>query len=292
MITKTTEVAGGQSSSQAARREAMTRRTAFRVMIGSGVVGAALGTGISALSGFREPSATFAGEDEWQITLIESGRIRALLLIGIAEGSIDETITRMMGSFRQRIDLVIGTPHALAPLDPTFRSRWKVLRTVVLDSGGGRSRSSEIMPVTSPVSIDLGARLRISLTPVIYHLWRLGEESAASQRWIVSASSNGSTVRMAERLEDIAATSLGPAALVVAPRGDLRKVWSFSPASAIAVNGDQVPPDVVRGSADGAGGERWLVSVFPEDLSRVTFLDHAVGLPTTGRRVQFIDRAR
>lgn len=268
----------------------VSRRSALQLLVGSACVGAAWGTGLTALSNVGGPSATLCGHDDWQLILIECGRSRALVLMGIPSETIDETLTRMMGSFRQRIDLVIGAPTAIEQLPSEYRSRWNVQRTVVLGGADTGSLLAETASIASPVGIDIDSRLNVSLIPVIEDQWKVTDRLMGSvDRWIVSAHANGSTIRLAEQLEDLQDTIGGSTAVAVAPRGNLRSYWSFNPDSAVAINGDHVPEDVITSPESNVQDRFWLVSVFPDDITHLKFMDQGVAVPEWARSVQFID---
>lgn len=270
---------------------AISRRSALRMMAGSGIAGAAWGTGFTALSGIRRASATIAGANDWQVTLIESGRSRALFVVGIPDASLGDTLARMMGSFRQRIDLIVGSSTALERLPSSYRSRWNVQRTIVLGGTETRSLSARTASIAWPKVIELGQRLTISIVPVIRGQWMNGEQPLGAQaRWIVSAEGNGSTIRLAERLEDIAGMIDEPSTVVIAPSGDLRGMWAFDPSSAIAVNSDHIPQDVTTSPDHSVQGGHWLVSVFANDFAHLALTDRGVGLPHWARSIEFIDR--
>lgn len=266
-----------------------TRRSVLRFLAGTGFIGGAWGAGFTALNAFRPPSATICGKDEWQLTLVESGRSRALVLMGVPDDTIEETLTRMMGSFRQRIDLVIGTAATLHPLGAKYRSWWNVQLTIILEGDGTPSTSPATATIVSPTLLSLGPQIAISLTPVSSGRWKMSEHSMNQQSWIASVAANGSTIQLAERLDDFMRLPLGPSAVMTAPGGDLRAVWSIQPECAIAMNSDHVPTDLVTAPDNGAQDRRWLVPVFPDDFTQLAFLDHGIGLPDWARSVQYIE---
>jgi len=274
-----------------AKSATLSRRSALRLIVGSGIVGGSWGTGFTALNGIRPPSATVCGSGDWQLTLFESGRSRSLVLMGIPDPSIDDTLTRVMGSFRQRIDIVIGAPGALKPLAGRYWSRWNVQRTIMLGVDAARPLTARSASIAFPAEIHLSDKLTVSLIPANRGRWRMDEQPLDSlDRWIISAEANGSTVHLAEQLEDIASSGLGPSAVTIAPSGDLGAFWSSNPASAVAVNNDHVPRDVITSPPQGNRGGSWLVPVYPEDVAHFAFEETGVGLPQWARSVQFSDR--
>lgn len=273
-----------------ASNAALPRRSAIRFLAASGLVGAVWGTGLSALYGNRPASVTVAGENDWQLTLAESTRSRAAILMGAPDQELADTLTRMMGSFRQRIDLVIGPVEALAALPDGYRGRWNVQRTIALSGAEAASSVGATSTLSSPTRIALGSQLSLLLSPVIHGTSTdTGEADDTPVRWIVSAVAYGAIIRIGAQLEDIVALNAGPTAMTIAPGGDLRMVWEFDPTSGIAVNNNHVPDDVIRADDCDPTGPRWLVSVFPEDYSRLTFLERGVGLPTWARPVRFLE---
>ena len=268
----------------------VARRSVLRWIVGSGLLGAIWGTGFAALSATRQPSATVAGDDDWQVTLIESGRSRAVVLLGTLEDPVGDTLSRMMGSFRQRIDLVIGDANALTALPSDYRGQWRVQRTVVLGSSAPRSHTPETSSITSPTLIALGSRLSIQLSPMVKSGWSDARPPLDEPiRWVVTARANGAIIRLGARLEDIAAMSAGPAAVTVAPAGEIRAIWSVDALATIAVNNSQVPRDLISSVDAGAKRGRLLVSVFPDDFCRFTFVDGGIRLPYCARSVRFHD---
>lgn len=269
---------------------ALPRRSAIRFLAASGLVGAVWGTGLSALNANRPASVTVAGENDWQLTLAESARSRAAILMGAPDRELADTLARMMGSFRQRIDLVIGRADALAAFPNGYRGRWNVQRTIVLGGAGAGSSAGATSTITSPTRITLGSQLSILLSPVIQDTSTdTGEADDTPVRWIASAGAYGGVIRIGAQLEDIVALNAGPTAMTIAPGGDLRVLWAFDPTSGIAVNNNHVPEDVIRADDSDPSSTHWLVSIFPEDFSRLTFLERGVGLPTWARRVRFLE---
>ena len=257
----------------------VSRRATLGMLLGTGVVGAAWGTWFTALNGVRSPSATVVGADEWQLTLIEAGRCRVVIMLGTPDQSIGETLALVMGSFRQRIDMVIGAPASLNRLPPGYRDRWNVQSTIVLGGAAAQSLAGRRGSITSSTLVRLGSRLQLSLTPVIRNRWNAsGASAAVPDRWIVSVESNGSTICLAEQLEDIAGASTTPFAVTVAPQGDLLVAWSRNPMSAIAINNDHVPPEAITSGQDVPGGRRWLVAVFRDDPVHLAFVENGVKL--------------
>lgn len=265
---------------------AVPRRSALRFLAASGLAGATWGTGFAMLNADRAASVTVAGDKDWQLTVAESRSSRAVVLMGQPDGQIEDTLARMMGAFRQRIDLVIGGADALAFLPQGYGSRWNVQRTIVLGDAVAGSTVIDTGTTNLPARIALGARLSILLSPVLHGAWSdNGEGEHVPDRWIVSIMARGAIVRVGSRLEDIVALNAGPTAMSVAPSGDLRLLWTFDPTSGIAVNNAHVPDDVVTSHES---PRRWLVGVFPEDFSRFTFLDRSVALPAWARPVEFL----
>lgn len=268
----------------------VSRRATLGMLLGTGVIGAAWGTGFTALNGVRSPSATVVGADEWQLTLIEAGRCRVVIMMGTPDQSIGETLALVMGSFRQRIDMVIGAPAPLNRLPPGYRARWNVQNTIVLGGAATQIFTGKRGSITSPTLVRLGSRLKLSFTPVIGNRWRASDASAGvPDRWIVSVESNSATICLAERLEDIAAASATPFAVAVAPQGDLRGAWSRNPLSAIAINNGHVPPAAITSGQEAPGGRRWLVAVFRDDPVHLAFVGNGVELPDWARSVRFTD---
>lgn len=264
----------------------VARRSVLRLLVGSGFVGATWGTGFAALNGNRPPSATIAGDNDWQLTVIESGRSRAAILMGEPDRPVGDTLSRMMGSFRQRIDLVIGTAEALEALPADYRGRWHVQRTVILGGSTARSLAARTGSIARPLLIALGSRLSLLAYPVVEGQWtRASASDSMPDRWLITVRANGATVRLGARLEDIAAMSLDPTAVTVAPRGELQTVWAMDSTTAIAVNNTHVPKDVFSSLDSGDGRPRWLVAVFPNDFTRLAFVEGGIGLPDWARPV-------
>ena len=268
----------------------VARRSVLRWIAGSGFLGAIWGTGFTALGAYRQATATIAGDNEWQVLLFESGRSRAVVLLGTLDEPVGNTLSRMMGSFRQRIDLVIGDADALTALPADYRSRWQVLRTIVLGSDTPGSRTARTISITAPTSIALGTRMSLLVSPMVERGWSDTRTPPDEPiRWVVTAQANGAIVRFGARLEDIGITSPGPAAVTVAPAGDPRAIWSFDAMTSIAVNNSQVPRDLLSDGDAEANRAPRLVSVFPDDLCRLTFIAGGVRLPYWARSVRFRD---
>ncbi len=269
---------------------ALPRRSAIRFLAASSLVGAVWGTGLSAMYANGPASLTVAGDNDWQLTLAESARSRAAILMGAPDRELADTLTRMMGSFRQRIDLVIGHVDALAAFPDGYRSRWNVQRTIVLGGAGAGSSAAATSTITTPTRIALGSQLSILLSPVIQSTSTdTGEADDTPVRWIVSAVAYGGVIRIGAQLEDIVALNAGPTAMTIAPGGDLGVFWAFDPTSGIAVNNNHVPDDVIRADESDPAGSHWLVGIFPEDYSRLTFRERGVGLPTWARPVRLLE---
>ncbi len=268
---------------------AVARRPMLRWLVGSGLVGAVWGTGFAALSGNRQPTATIAGDDDWQLTLIESGRSRAVVLLGTMQDPVGDTLSRLMGSFRQRIDLVIGSADALAALPANYRGRWQVQRTLVL-GGDTKSLALETGAVASPTSIALGPRLSLQMSPMVPRGWSNAAGPLDKEtRWVITLRANSASIRLGAQLEDIATLGAGPAAVTIAPAGDVRAIWTIDPSTAIAVNNAHVPMDVISTADVPARNARLLVPVFADDFCRFSFVDDGIRLPYWARTVRFRD---
>lgn len=250
-----------------------------RQLLGSALSGASLGSlwscGLVFATHRREPTIEVIGADEAQIALISVGKVRALVLMGQPPRRVLNRLNALTGTFRPRIDLLIGSRSGIDLLGAAFQHQRHVARAFALDDDSAPGGNT---PLTSPPVMN--ARLSSEVTMSIRPLTMRGWDTTTSERrsWLVTVQRGNHVAVLGPNIDDVA--MFGPAnpALAIGATGNIAFAARKLPSTAIAFNADGVSEDRLGPPAETA--QRYLVRIHPGESAVFTFTRTGIRLPT------------
>jgi hypothetical protein len=239
------------------------RRTLILSAVAGVIAGGAWGAAIQALAKPSTPTLSIIGKGETQVILLDTTRLRVLILCGTPDEELRAQIPALLTMLRQRIDILVGTSAALDALGHEFWQRWRVSHSFVLADGvtAGQDTSTQTW-ITQAVGAELGDGVSIDFSLTTRDEWEATMEPRSL--WAVTVRAGSSLVTLAPDMDS--------ALVLSAPRSTL--VATLLPAS-IAVNSED---DLTWPTEDPSGAV--LVRIYPEDISRFELRDDGIALPT------------
>jgi hypothetical protein len=259
-------------------RTSISRREVASTIAGGALLGAIWGAAFPALATERRPTLAVIGKQTSQLTLLDSGLARALIISGEPDDDLFERLPAVMTVFRQRMDLIIGGSPILVARAKELADRWRARHAIVLSG----SRSAPSLPMSSTVVSDvrqlsLGNEMSLQIRIGHRHEWRAATSSRSIPLWGISIHSQAARIAIAPDLASFLAVPPEPSSLLVAPDKPGQEMFTRGPAKAVAVNYDSStldpPPEGV-----------FVTRIYPRDIARFVFGEEGLELPpwTTG----------
>jgi len=231
----------------------------------AGGLGAATGTlwagGFGLLLRRRAPTLEVIGRGDDLAALLDTGSFRVLIVAG--EGRSDR-IRALLGVFRRRVDLLVGSERGITAIGSRAISRLHVSRTLVLDLPVG-ARSWPATNATGPAALraDLPDRMLLEIATYPRGAWQ--QEVPVSQTWAVTISRGGHRCVIAPSVDVVAVHGVAGLAAAVGADGDLDKLWDMLRMPVVAINADRYP------SPPPSAGPAQTFRIFPNDPLTITF---------------------
>lgn len=251
----------------------MNRREA----VVAGAAGAATGTlwagGFGLLLHRGAPTLEVIGRGDDLAALLDTGSFRVLIVAG--EGRSDR-IRSLLGLFRRRIDLLLGSEQGISAIGTRAISRLHVARTFVLDAPvGARTYSSVTATATKAATTSTAstgpAALRaalpggMTLEIATYPAGAWQQDDPVNQTWVVILTRGAHRCAIAPSLDVISTHSGNGLALGIGSDGNADRIWDMSRVPVVAVNSDRVPSSAASETATR------MLRIFPNDPLTFTF---------------------
>ncbi|MGN6033667.1 MAG: hypothetical protein ACTHQE_18580 [Thermomicrobiales bacterium] len=246
----------------------MNRREA----IVAGSLGTATGSlwagGFGLLLGRRAPTLEVIGRGDDLAALLDTGSFRTLIVAG--EGRRDR-IRSLLGVFRRRVDLLLGSERGITVLGTREIARLHVGRTFVLDAPVG-ARSWPARNATGPATLraELPDHLLLEVSTFPRGAWQ--QDVPVTQTWTVTVSRGYHRCMIAPSLDVIAAHGGAGLACGIGVDGGTDELWDMLRVPTMAINADRFP------SAVPATQPPRNFRIFPNDPLTFTFGDNGIAV--------------
>jgi hypothetical protein len=250
------------------------RRTLVLSAVAGVIAGGAWGAAIQGLAKPSTPTLSIIGKGGTQVILLDTTRLRVLILCGTPDGELQAQIPALLTMLRQRIDILVGTSAALDAFGQEFWQRWRVSHSFVLANGmaAGKDTSTRTW-ITQAVGAELGDGVSIEFSVTMRDEWDVTMESRSL--WAVTVRAGSSLVTLAPDMDSALVLSAPGPTLVVVPQGNVNRLMATLVLASIAVN----PADDLTWPTEDSSGAV-LVRIYPEDISRFELRDDGIALPT------------
>ncbi len=254
---------------------AVTSRRSLIAGAGLGLLaGGAWVAGLRAVATPSRPRLAVIGTGVAQIALLDTSGARVLIMSGIPDDQLLEQVPALMTLFRQRVDILIGSPMTLDTVGRAFRDRWNVsIIAPVGTSSLARPRAPHEHPISSTTDLELAddVSIRVKVTPrngwtnsdTGTSLW-IAELATPTYR-IVIAPDAGSLRVLAEPGPVLACIPEGNAAAIY------RQVRPASIAMNDSSNGVELRNDDPRPT---------IVRTYPADIAVFDFQANGLSMPS------------
>lgn len=244
----------------------MNRREAI-VAGGAGAASGALWAGGFGLLLRRgAPTLEVIGRGDDLAALLDTGAFRVLIVVG--EGRSDR-IRSLLGLFRRRVDLLLGSERGITAIGTRAISRFHVARTFVLDTPVG-AKTFPIGAATGPAALRAALPDRVTLEIATFPSGAWQQDNPVSQTWAVTISRGDQRCAIAPSL-DVVSMHLGSGlAGVVSSGGNVDHLWDMLRVPLVAINTDQVPPALPE------NGASRLLRIFANDPLTLTFTTEGI----------------
>ncbi|MGC4106030.1 MAG: hypothetical protein QM753_06705 [Thermomicrobiales bacterium] len=239
----------------------MNRRSA----IVAGVLGATTGAlwvgGFTWLIRRHDPTLEVIGRGDDLMALLDTGSFRALIVVG--QGRPDR-IGTLLGTFRRRVDMVIGSQVGIAALGDARIERLGITQALVLDVPSGvKSLPATEEPGPAVLHADLLNGMVLTIGTFPQGAWQQDRE--ASQVWTVTIARGEHRCAIAPNLAVLSDHAESGVVVGIGAKGDLDHLWDMLRTPLIAVNANRYPkPDsTVQGMTS--------FRIFPNDPLTFTF---------------------
>lgn|GEM_PF-4364586 len=257
-----------------------TNRRALVVGTVTGILaGGVWGAAIQRLARTSSPSLAVIGRKDAQITLLDTPRIRVLILLGEPDEDLQNQIPALLTMLRQRIDIVIGSASSVESLGQAFMKRWRVTRSLVFPEGAniGPDTSSRTW-VIADMTADLGSGISLQLTSTMRDAWNAA--ATPHNLWQVLVTDGRTKVSLTPNASSAAILTPQGVTLLITPRVNPEEVLPLLHPAVIASNTRddlELPTDTSRPVS--------LVRTYPQDISHFGLMDTGLQLPSWTERV-------
>lgn len=237
------------------------------------MAGGVWGAAIQRLATPSTPSLAIIGKRDAQIVLLDTTRIRVLILLGIPDEDLQLQIPALLTMLRQRVDIVIGSISAIESLGQEFMERWQVTKSLVFpESSVVRPGAPLQTSVTSDMTADLGTGISLQLTSTMRGAWNAAE--APRNLWQVLITDGRTNVSLSPNVASALILAPQAATLLIIPRADPGQILSPLYPAALATNARddlELPDDTSRTIS--------LVRTYPQDISHFELVHIGLQLP-------------
>ena len=265
----------------------MNRRTLIGAAIGGAGLGTAWAAGLSFAANRGDPTLEVIGVDDAQVLLLDTRRFRTMIVIGVPSRELQASIASLMGVFRRRIDLLVGSRAGVEALGKTFVDRYNVARAIGLEDAFApldADPARREVPPELRAALPEGVELRIRV--ITAQAW--DKQAHERRTWLIEIR-RGTTVCCAgPDLDGVAMHGLAGLALTLAPVGSLTFSSRKLGRSAIAINADSVQESDLGSSTD--ENAAYLVRIHPRDAAVFSFTNSGVRLPTWAEQRSIVHR--
>jgi len=250
--------------------ERFTRRQLALATLTGAVAGGAWGAAIQALAKPSSPSLSLVGKGNSQVALIDTTRVRVLILLGPANADPIEIVPAMLTLVRQRLDIVIGSSTAIERLPAGFLSHWRTAHQFAIPTSDSPSPGSRLQtPVIEDYVIDLGDDAKLEIHRSTRDAWDTAK--ATQHLWLVTARFGSASLLLAPDSQSADVLAERGASLLAVPGGDAGHMSRLLSPASLAMNAnDGLSP--LPGMP--------LVRIFPTDIARFTIKGGHVALPS------------
>ncbi|MGB3304954.1 MAG: hypothetical protein WBA63_02135 [Thermomicrobiales bacterium] len=250
-----------------------------RQLLGSVLSGASLGSvwscGLAFAMRRRDPTIEVIGADDSQVALISVERVRVLVLMGSPSRSVRDHLDGLIGTFRPRVDLLIGSRSGIDLLGPEFQRQRHVSHKLALDDDSAPYNGT---PLASPPV--LSTRLSGDVTMSIRTLTMRGWNTTSTERrsWLVIVQRGNHTAVLGPNIDDVAMFGPATPTLALGATGSIAFAARKLPATALGYNADGISED--RLGALSGTAQRHLVRIHPGESAVFTISNAGVRLPS------------
>lgn len=252
-----------------------------RTVIFSGIGGLAAGgwwaTVFAWFAKVRAPIVEVIGRGESQLVLLDTGPSRLLVIIGTETDGVLENFPRLMGLFRQRIDVLLISESMLAAMSPKMRQRWTFDSVLALPARETGLPPRSDASIRDPIELSLSAAVQLRCIPHYRDAW-FGFD--APQSWRIEIERFGHVIAVAPSIDELASVPSGPFALAIAPSGSIQLASRKTVASSLALNAREID-----NQEDEAIEGMTLTRIFNEDVARFEMHQEGIRLPQWAKRV-------
>ena len=256
---------------------ATSRRVLVTSVIAGLVAGGAWGAALQAIARPSLPTLSVIGHGDAQIVLLDTTEVRVLVLLGNPGENLKMQMPALLTMFSQRIDLLIGTPTAVASFGVGFRDRWSVSHTLLVPESeeAGVNTASQTL-ISRNTRIALGGDISLALLLTTRNAWNTANPTRFP--WIVAVEGETPLAALAADQHSIAMLATHGVGLVVVPQASPERLAILPGPASLATNArdDLVAPQSTT----------MLVRTYPEDIARFELRSNGIALPSWAERGQ------
>lgn len=220
----------------------ISRRAVTGSAVGA-VTGSLWSLSFLSLAQVRRPRIEVIGRDRSQLVLLDTGPQRVLVVSGPYDELLGEGFVDLMGSLRQRIDILLATETALKSGANAIRQRWNISQTVSLPELAPVGSPFANLAVRHPISIVLANNVTMTCLP---HTRYQTSVIGTDQGWRIEIARGSQVLAIAANLDHLTSVPCGPFSLVIAPSGSIDLAHRKSYTAAYALNDGHIDSTVTN----------------------------------------------
>lgn len=240
-----------------------------RELIVGGLCGAAIGSawvaGLGIVLQRKEPTLSVIGKGTSLLALLDTGYARVLIAAGPGDPRLTRNLDALLGVFRPRLDLLIGTESGVAEFTGRTLARHGNPQRFVLDRPTGISRDASSTRATGPatLTVALPKGMTLQIATFVRGAWQNGD--TPTQSWIATITGHGQRCAIADTTDVLALHGDRDVGLGIAATVDLIPDWDM-----LRVNSLALPSDHITLAPDSESLAR-IVRIFPREPVIVAF---------------------
>ncbi|MEJ7837297.1 MAG: hypothetical protein WKF81_00655 [Thermomicrobiales bacterium] len=244
----------------------MSRRAVIGSAVGT-LAGGSWSLSFLSLAKVRRPRIEVIGREASQLVLLDTGQERVLIYSGPFDEQLSEGLVDLLGSLRQRIDILLATETNLVLGATTIRQRWTISQTMSLPELSPVGSPSANIAIRHPLTIGLANDVALTCIPHIrYQTSAIGTDPG----WRIEIARGSQTLAIAANLDQLTSVPCGPFTLVITPTGSIDLAQRKSYTNAYALNDGQVDPKLINVMHS---------RIFERDVARFELGTDEMGLP-------------
>lgn len=248
----------------------MNRRELIVGSLSGAAIGAGWVAGFGVLLQRQEPTLSVIGKGTSLLALLDTGNVRVLVAAGPGDPRLTRNLSALLGVFRPRIDLLLGSESGVAEFTAKTLARYGNPLRMILDQPTGIAIGTQAATGPPVLTAHLPQGIDLRVTTFVQGAWQVG--GTPTQSWIVTVTGYEHRCSVADTAEVLglygdSGDAIGVVGMVTEPdQWDMLRMTSLA-----------IPSDRVKAPFDTQASPK-IIRLFQREPITITFRPDGLGV--------------